>query len=306
MASILVTGGAGFIGSHLVDALVTRGHVVYVLDKEAPSLKRRNALAEYRVGDIREDTWGAWMAEKKPEIVFHLAACIDDRATDAGMVYDHNVSGSLRVFEAAKRTGAKKIIFASSCAVYGAQEKFPITEKARTSPQTPYGLSKLLGEQALFFYQSEEREVIAFRFANVYGPGQDGSKESGAVAIFTQKMLKNEPYFLNGDGKTLRDYVCVEDVVEALILGMQRGVIGVINIGTGKEISTKDLAHIMQKETGGTSTQVARPEVRDAVIRMKLAIGKAKRELGWKPAISLKKGIAKTISWYKKSGYESP
>jgi len=296
----LVTGGAGFIGSHLVDALITAGHAVTVIDWAEPG-ERRNSSAKYILKDIRDkDLEGVIMAEA-PEVVFHLAAHIDDRECVKFPVMnaDHNVLGSINVFESAKRAGAKKIIFASSCAVYGVQEKLPITEKATPRPRTPYGISKLAGEKYLDYYVAEHGIVgVALRFANVYGPRQDGSKESGAIAIFTSKILSHESPFVNGDGLTTRDYVFVGDVVAALVKAGEGSISGVFNVGTGKEISTNDLFLLVRDTAKSSVTATPRPEVRDAVARMSLKNSLLKKTFDWKPKTSLKKGIKQTILWY--------
>ncbi len=296
----LVTGGSGFIGSHLVDALIEAGHGVTVIDWAEPG-DRKNERAQYVLKDIRDKDLEGVMSQISPEVVFHLAAHIDDRASvqDPVMNAEHNELGSINVFEGARKSGAKKIIFASSCAVYGLQEKMPITEKVTPRPRTPYGISKLAGEHYLEAYTLEHGLVtVALRFANVYGPRQDGSKESGAIAIFTAKLLAHEAPFINDSGATTRDYVFVGDVVSALVKAGEGNVSGVFNVGTGKEISTSDLFELVKDLAKSDVQPVPRPEVRDAVTRMSLKNSLLKKTFGWKPKTGLKKGIKQTLLWY--------
>jgi UDP-glucose 4-epimerase len=296
----IVTGGSGFIGSHLVDALVAAGHSVSVIDWAEPG-DRKNEGAKYILKDIRDKDLEGVMKAESPDVVFHLAAHIDDRASvlDPVMNAEHNELGSINVFESAKRAGAKKIIFASSCAVYGVQEKMPITEKVIPRPRTPYGISKLAGEKYLDAYSLEHGMVtVALRFANVYGPRQDGSKESGAIAIFTAKLIQKQSPFVNADGMTTRDYVFVGDVVSAMMAAAEGNVSGVFNVGTGKETSTNALFDLVKTAAKSDIAPTPRPEVRDAVVRMSLKNSLLKKTFNWKPKTGLKKGIKQTMMWY--------
>lgn len=297
----LVTGGAGFIGSHLVDALIDGGHEVVVIDWVDPSAERKNEKARYVNMDIRDKNLETTFQEISPEVVFHLAAHIDDRASvlDPVMNADHNVLGSINVFESARRARAKKVIFASSCAAYGVQERVPITEKMLPRPRTPYGISKLAGEKYLDAYVTEHGMVgVALRFGNVYGPRQEGNKESGAIAIFTSKLLAGESPFINDDGTTTRDYIFVGDVVSAMVAASEKDISGVFNIGTNKETSTRDLFTLVQEAAGTSVSPVPRPEVRDLVKRMALKASLFKKTFGWKPRVGLKRGIRQTVKWY--------
>lgn len=296
----LVTGGSGFIGSHLVDALIDRGVAVTVVDKAEP--KHRNGKATYVIHDIRLDGLNEIFTEAKPEVVFHLAAHIDDRASvhDPVMNADHNVMGSLRVLEAARHVGVKKLMFSSTCAVYGIPAKLPITEKLLPAPRTPYGISKLVIEHYLNFYQNlHQLPSVALRLANVYGPRQDGSKESGAISVFTSKLLAGEAPFLNDDGQTIRDYIHVSDVVSAFVLAAESDKTGVYNVGTKVGTTTRDLYALIASELGSVLEPLARPDVIDAVKAVTLKARKAKQELGWKPKWRLAKGLKQTLKWYK-------
>ena len=296
----LVTGGSGFIGSHLVDLLIDKGVAVTVIDKDEP--KYRNAKATYVIQDIRQEGLREIFTESKPEIVFHLAADIDDRASvnDPITNADHNVMGSLKVLEAARSSGVKKIVFSSTCAVYGIPAKLPITEKQLPAPRTPYGLSKFAIEHYLNFYQNlHQLPSVALRLANVYGPRQDGSKESVAISVFTSKLLAGEAPFLNDDGQTVRDYIHVSDVVNAFVLAAESDKTGVYNVGTKVGTTTRDLHALIASELGSVLEPLARPEVIDAVKAVILKSIKAKKELGWKPKTRLARGLKQTLKWYK-------
>jgi UDP-glucose 4-epimerase len=296
----LVTGGCGFIGSHLVDTLTDQGVEVTVVDMVEP--KYRNAKASYVNHDIRREGLEEIFANVKPDVVFHLAAHIDDRASvrEPVMNAEHNLLGSLRVFEAARLAHAKKIVFASTSVVYGQAAKLPLVEKMPVKPLTPYAISKLTGEQYLHFYKNQYGlPFVAFRIANVYGPRQDGSKESGAIAIFTSKLMAGEAPFMNDDGLTVRDYIHVNDVVNAFVMAAQSDVSGVFNCGTKVGTTTRELYAMVANELGTTLEPIARPEVQDAVKAVILKSAKARKELGWKPKMRLARGLKQTLKWYK-------
>ncbi len=298
----LVTGGSGFIGSHLVDALVAQGTTVHVIDLVEPAAERRNEKANYIVMDIRDVTIEETVRKIAPDVVFHLAAHIDDRASVLNPVMnaEHNEIGSINVFAAAQRTGVKTIIFASSSAVYGIQDTDTMVESMVPRPQTPYGISKFAGEMYLAAYHTQYgMQTVALRFANVYGPRQYGNKESGAIAIFTEKLLGNEPVFVNDDGKTTRDYVYVLDVVRALMAASQSEKSGVYNVGTNREVATQDLYDMIATALGSDVKATQRPEVRDAVKRIALDASRIGADLAWTPATTLEDGIAATIAWYR-------
>lgn len=298
----LVTGGSGFIGSHLVDALIARGVAVTVIDWEDPTADRRNAQATYVRCDIRSADVAAAIASAAPEVLFHLAAHIDDRASvlDPVMNAEHNEIGSIRVFAAARAAGARSMIFASSCAAYGLPDAVPVAETAPARPRTPYGISKLAGETYLNAYtMADGAHTVALRFANVYGPRQYGNKESGAIAIFTEKLLRGEQPFLNHDGTTTRDYVFVQDVVRALIAASESSHSGVYNVGTGREVATKDLFAMVVKEIGTDLQPIPRPEVADALTRICLDTAAIVRDMDWRAEVALEDGIRETIAWYR-------
>ncbi len=302
MKKSLVTGGSGFIGSHLVDTLVDRGDIVTVVDLVEPAPDRRNAKATYILCDIRDRKLEQIVVDVAPEIVFHLAAHIDDRASvlDPMMNAEHNELGSINVFESAKRAGASSIIFASSCAAYGLPEAIPVKESAAVHPQTPYGISKFAAEAYLNSYAIRYGiHAVSLRFANVYGPRQYGNKEAGAIAIFTEKLLHGESPFLNGDGTTTRDYVFVHDIVAALIAASASTESGVYNVGTGREVSTNALFKMIAGELGTDILSTPRPEVKDAVTRMSLDTATIRKAMFWQSTVELEEGIRETIAWYR-------
>ncbi len=300
----LVTGGSGFIGSHLVDALVERGVVVTVVDWKDPLPTHKNEKATYKTCDIRSADVEDIIVAAAPDVVFHLAAHINDRDSVVNPVMnaEHNELGSIRVFQAAKRAKVSSIVLTSTCAVYGLQE-LPIHESARPQPRTPYGISKFSAEAYLEACDLNDGiHTVALRFTNVYGPRQMGNAESGAIAIFTEKLLANQSPFLNDDGSTTRDYVYVGDVVRALLLASESSASGVYNVGTGREVSTSDAFALVQRAVGTDIAATPRPEVRDAVKRMALDISTTQRVLGWAPEMPLEEGIVHTVAWYRSHG----
>lgn len=302
MSSILITGGSGFIGSHLVDALIARGDTITVIDIAPPHAAWGNAQATYLQYDIRDPRLPDIFIEVRPDYVIHLAAHIDDRASVREPVEnaEHNIIGTINVLDAARISGVKRVLFASTGVVYGDQQKLPISEETVPSPLTPYAVSKLTGERyAQYFSRQLGLSVCALRLANVYGPRQDGSKECGAIAIFTKNLLAGEVPLLYGDGTTTRDYVHVADVVRAFLCTLASAEQTVMNIGTGVETSTEQLLVAVTKAVGVPYQATARPEVTDRVPHIALACEKAERILGWKAEKMLAEGIKETITWYK-------
>jgi UDP-glucose 4-epimerase len=298
----IVTGGAGFIGSHLVDALVARGCEVVVIDKETPSDEKRNAQAKYEQCDISDAVVKQIFIDEQPEVVFHLAAHIDDRESvrEPVMNAENNIIGSLNIFEAARQVGVKKIVFASTGVVYGRAEVLPTSESELPKPLTPYAVSKLTGERYLYCYKALYGvDYVALRLSNVYGPRQDGSKECGAIAIFTRKLLAGEAVNMNNDGLTTRDYIYVDDVVAAMIAAADADKVGIYNIGTGVETSTSDLLRMVVGELGTVPKIALRPDIMDEVKKVALNAEKAKKDFGWEPGVTLGAGLASTIAWYK-------
>ncbi len=295
----IVTGGSGFIGSHLVDALIERGSEVTVVDVNTSA--HAHPRAKYILHDIRYPGLNEIFSAVQPDVVFHLAAHIDDRVSvlEPVMNAEHNILGSLHVFEAARLAHAKKIMFASTSVVYGRAKVVPIRESAIPSPLTPYAISKLTAEQYLHFYDHQYGlKSLSLRLANVYGPRQDGSKECGAIAIFTRKLLAGEQPFMNNDGQTTRDYIHVSDVVAAFLAGADSEVTGVLNCGTKTGVTTANVYELVAKHLSSSVKPLPRTEIIDAVKHIALHSGAAKRFLGWTPKVKLNQGISETVAWY--------
>ena len=302
---ILVTGGAGFIGSHVVDAYVAAGHEVLVVDDLSTGHRENlNPKARFHQLDIQDARTAELIRAERPEVLnLHAAQMsvrnsVEDPLADARI----NILGTINLLEAARQAGVRRVLFVSSGgAVYGEQETFPAAESHATNPLSPYGVSKRAGELYAFFYQSEYKlPFVALRYANVYGPRQDPHGEAGVVAIFSGRMLRNEPVTVNGDGKQTRDYVFVGDVARANLLALERDVRGPFNIGTGIETDVNRLAEILLAASGSRSkVEHGAPkagEQRRSVVDHR----RATAELGWRPEVSLEDGLKQTVDWFRK------
>jgi len=311
----LITGGAGFIGSHLADGLLERGDEVTVFDNLS-SGKRENleeALgkgARLVVGELDDqEDLDAVMAEAKPEIVFHLAAQGEVRRSIEEPVFDTstNVVGTVRVLEAARQAGAGRIVFASSGgAVYGEGSDIglPAVESADRAPLCPYGQSKLAGEEYLGLYRRMYGlSSVALRFANVYGPRQNPKGEAGAVAIFGELLLKGKRPTVFGDGTQTRDFVYIDDLIEAVLAASIADVEGPMNIGTGEETSLLELLDALSDAgralNGGTEDGAFEPIFEPAkdgeVKRISVDPKRASELLGWEPSTPLREGLVSTL-----------
>lgn len=304
---VLVTGGAGFIGSHLVERLVGDGHVVTAVDDLSHGLRVNlaDALASGACTLIEQDvaapSFPGLVGELRPEVVFHLAAQVDVRSSVADPARDAevNVVGTVRVLEAARAAGTRKVVFASSVAIYGAVERLPVGESESTAPLSPYGVSKLAGEQYLWQYQRLHGLAgTALAFGNVYGPRQDPHGEAGVVAIFTDALLDGRPTRVFGDGGNTRDYVYVADVADALVrAGAQVGNGQRFNIGTGTATSDLELHRAVAGAVGRHREPELAAERPGDLRAMTLDPTAAATGLGWQPVTSLGEGIARTARW---------
>jgi UDP-glucose 4-epimerase len=304
----LVTGGAGFIGSNLVDALLARGDEVTVVD-DLSTGRRENlegalaagaALAE---ADIRDRSAIEGIAiEARPEVVFHLAAQIDVRKSVADPAFDAsiNVGGTANVLEAARASGARRVVFTSTGgAIYGEGDgqDLPLSEDAPLAPEAPYGQSKFAAEGYLSLYERlYGLSSISLRFGNVYGPRQDPLGEAGVIAIFCGKLQSGGRPTVFGDGKQTRDYIYVGDVVSAALAAAGSEATGAINIGTGIETEVLELVRLLSELGGADSFD---PELAPArpgeVQRISIDPSRAERELGWKPQMGLEQGLRVTL-----------
>jgi len=300
---ILVTGGAGFIGSHIVDALIDQGHDVCIVDNLSTGDQLNvNPKAKLHICDINGSELINIFETEKPEMVFHVAAQIDVRKSVADPAADakENIIGSINVLECCKKVGVKKIIFSSTGgAIYGEADVLPTPETYSEKPISPYGIAKLAVEKYLHYYQVVHGlSYVVLRYANVYGPRQNNKGEAGVVAIFCTKILNGVSPVINGDGEQTRDYVCVFDVVSANILALNKDVLGIYNIGTGKESSVNQLAREI-KTALGSEMDFSHGEAKvGEQQRSCLDNSKAKKELAWEPKFNLQQGIKETANWF--------
>jgi UDP-glucose 4-epimerase len=316
MSKIIVTGGAGFIGSNIVDALISRGHKVVVIDNLSTGEKDNiNPKAKFYKIDIRDKKISDIFKKEKPQAVFHYAAQIDARASARDPMFDAeiNVLGSINVLESAAKSGVKKIVFASSGGSLSSEETvLPTPEDKISLPVSPYGAAKFSIEMYLnCFWKTYGMKYVALRMANVYGPRQSSHGEAGVVAIFTGKMLRGEQPMIFGSGRQTRDYIYVGDVVRANLLALKSNKVGSYNVGTGKETTVLSLFRKIKQLTGAKVREVrglpTNQATKVAVLmpgeqqRSVLSFKKIQRELGWKPIVALDLGLKKTVEWFRKN-----
>jgi UDP-glucose 4-epimerase len=303
---ILVTGGAGFIGSHIVDAYIANGHEVSVIDDLSSGERDNlNPKAVFHCRDILDPAVGDIVARIAPDVLSLHAAQMDLRRSVDDPLFDArvNVLGVIHLLEAARRCRVNKVIFASSGgAVYGEQQRLPTREDHPTSPLSPYGVSKLAGELYLTYYsRTFGIPHIALRYGNVYGPRQRSDGEAGVVAIFIGRLLGGRPPTINGDGKQTRDYVYVEDVVAANLLALSCAYTGAVNIGTGRETDVATLFALVRDKIGCEIGARHGPAKKGEQTRSSLDIGRAREVLGWSPRFSLGEGLEKTLLYYRQA-----
>lgn len=299
---VLVTGGAGFIGSHLTDALLARGDEVIVVNDlsvgRAGRLDTQAVLQKLSIAD------GASFAElvgsTRPELICHLAAQIDVRSSVDAPAPDAqvNVVGTVNVLEAARATGARVLFASSGGAIYGREAAIPSPEDVLPLPESPYGIAKYCAEQYVGLYNrlhSTRHSIM--RLANVYGPRQDPGGDAGVIPIFCGAAFVREDPNVYGDGTQTRDYVYVGDVVNAFLAAADAGRPGIWNIGTGLEVSVLDLVRIISKVAGFPISPKFRPPRTGELLRSTLAVGRAERDLGWRARTGLADGIGKVYRW---------
>lgn len=304
---ILVTGGAGFIGSHIVDAYIQAGHVVSIIDNLSTGKKSNiNPKAIFHETDIRDtDRVKRIFEEGRFDVVNHHAAQMDVRRSVADPVFDAsvNIIGVLTLLECAARTGVSRFIFASSGgAIYGEQDTYPADETHATRPISPYGVSKLATEQYLFYYKTVHGiNSMSLRYANVYGPRQNPHGEAGVVAIFTSKLLDGDQPVINGDGKQTRDYVYVGDVAKANMLALDFQGSVAFNVGTGLETDVNFLFHELRQITGSNATEQHGPAKIGEQLRSVLSHALIEKRLGWRPTVGLTEGLRMTVEFFKQA-----
>ncbi|MGH2706069.1 MAG: NAD-dependent epimerase/dehydratase family protein [Actinomycetota bacterium] len=310
----VVTGGAGFIGSHLSERLHEAGHDVLVIDDLSSGEGRVPILAKLGISferaDIREESAAAAIRSYRPEAVCHLAAQIDVRRSVADPVHDAsvNVLGTLRILEAARACGARVLFASSGGTIYGEvpPEHLPAGEETIGRPTAPYGITKRVAEDYLrFFGTTYGLPFVSLALANVYGPRQDPHGEAGVVAIFTSKLLAGEPCVVYGDGGQTRDFVFVDDVVDAFVAALDRGTGETVNIGTGIETTVNDLYERIAAICGVGEPASRAPERAGELRQSALDARKAERVLDWRPATSLDDGLARTVEWFRENARAS-
>ena len=306
---VLVTGGAGFIGSHLTDALVARGDDVTVVDDlSAGRIGRLHRDVNLHVQDITGSRQFAALAEAvRPEVICHLAAQIDVRASVAAPAADSrvNVTGTVNVLEAALAVGARVVFSSTGGAIYGRNAPVPSPETAESLPESPYGTAKYCAEQYVgLFNRLHGTNHGILRFANVYGPRQGASGEGGVVAIFCSRAFHGKPLTIFGEGRQTRDFVYVEDAVAAILAAVDRGRPGTWNIGTGSEVTVLDLAALVGKVSGRPCEVEFAPARPGELDRSALLATRAWEELGWCPETSLADGVAAVCQWIEAGGQD--
>ena len=307
---ILVTGGAGFIGSHLADAFLQDGHEVAILDSfETGSRHNLNPQARFFEADMRDKARvDAVFTEFAPDAVSHHAAQISvpDSVADPAFDAGSNIVGGLNVWRAARDNGARRFIFASSGgAIYGDAQNLPVAEDQIAAPLSPYGLSKQVFEMYLAQLRAGSAMVpVILRYANVYGPRQGARGEAGVVSVFTRRLLGGKQCTIFGDGSMTRDYVFVGDVVRANRLALERGDDGVFNIATSTQTTTLELFHMVRELLGSDCDPVFAPERAGEVRFSCLDAQKARRELGWEPQVALQEGLQQVVEHDRKNREE--
>ena len=289
---VLVTGGAGFIGSHLVKALLDKGYEVAVVDDlsngDEKNIDKRAKL--YTTDIVIFKHIAEVFSDFKPEVVFHLAAHKDVRESVSCPYYDAqiNVLGSVNVFQLCVNHQVQKVIFSSTCAVYGNPDKIPVSELTPTKPLSPYGLFKLTGEQLLYYYfRTDKLKSVTLRYANVYGPGQN----SGIIGIVVDSVKNGKTVSVFGDGSQIRDYVYIDDVVKANLLSLDTDKGGVFNIGSGKGTSVNEIIETVNSVSKRKVDVVYKEKQLGDPDKIVLDISLANKILGYEPSISLEEGI---------------
>jgi len=301
---VLVTGGAGFIGSHVTDVFLDAGHEVWALD-DLSSGRRENLRPEARlvVADIRSPEAARLLESGGFEVMCHLAAQMDVRRSVADPRFDAdvNVGGFLNLLEAARKSGLRKVVFSSTGgAIYGEQDVYPAPETHPTRPVSPYGVSKASGELYLGYYRAQYGlRSVALRYANVYGPRQNPHGEAGVVAIFSERLLRGETCIVNGTGQQTRDFVYGPDVARGNLLAATSDVEGSINVGTGIETDVNRLYALLAAAAGTDRPAKHAPAKPGEQMRSSVDPSRAAEVLGWRPTVALEEGLRRTVDWFR-------
>lgn len=298
--TVLVTGGAGFIGSHLVDKLIELGHRVLIVDDLSTGrLQNINKQAHFLHASINSPLVEELIARERPNIVSHhagqnsLTVSVRDPVKDATI----NIEGSVRLIEACRRHGVGRIIYGSSASVYGEPQYTPCDEGHPIEPISPFGLSNYVVEEYLRLYNLLHRlDYRVLRYANVYGPCRDLHEETGIIATFISSMVRGKQPSILGTGDHERDFVYIDDVVDAHMRAMERGTVGAYNVGTGHSVSVSDVFELMKEVMKYRWGPVYGPQRPGDISRISLNPAKAAAELGWRPTVGLEEGIRRTVA----------
>ena len=302
---VLVTGGAGFIASHIVDMLIDEGSEVAIVDDLSSGNKTNiNSKAEFYKMDIQDSALDSIFQKEHPDYVIHQAAQKDVRLSVADPIYDAriNILGTINLLQNSVKYKIKKIVFASTGgAIYGEQEIFPAPETHPARPISPYGITKLVAEHYLYYYKTiYGLDYISLRYSNVYGPRQDPHGEAGVVAIFIQKMLRGEAPLINGDGQQTRDFVYVGDVARANILALKNEASeNIFNIGTGNETTINQLFNYLSNIINLSIQKKHGPAKQGEQMRSVIDCTRVKNLLSWEPTTLLADGLKKTSDFFK-------
>ena len=302
---ILITGGAGFIASHIADAYLAAGHAVTIVDNLSTGRKVNIPPgATFVEADIRDAAaMHTLFSSTSFDLMSHHAAQMDVRKSVADPVYDAsvNVLGVLTLLQECVRTGVKHVVFASSGgAIYGEQDVFPADETHPTRPISPYGVAKLTTEQYLFYYHAVfGLHAVCLRYANIYGPRQNPEGEAGVVAIFTNRMFAGQEPVINGEGKQTRDYVFVGDVVRANVAAIGRTGFHIYNVGTGRETDVNHLFRVIRDAVGSTCPERHGEAKIGEQLRSVLSHERIRKELGWTPSVTLEEGLSRTVDYFR-------
>jgi len=300
---VLVTGGAGFIGSHVVDLLVDAGHEVVVVDDLSTGrFSNLNPKPKFYQVDIRSDAFRTVIEKERPEVISHHAAQMDVRRSVADPIFDAdvNILGSIKLADHARDFGVRKVIHISSGgAVYGEPVYLPCDENHPVRPLCPYGASKYTFEMYLFMYKElYGLDYSVIRYPNVYGPRQDPNGEAGVVAIFIGQMLKDKPVTINGTGEQVRDFVYVGDCARANLMTLENGSGGTYNLGYGVGTTVNQIFSELKSITGYPREALYGPTKPGETFRIYLDASRAKNDLGWEPSVDLKQGLRNTVEYF--------
>lgn len=306
MKNILVSGGAGFIGSHLVDRLIEMGKNVIIIDNLSTGLKENiNKSAIFYKRDIRALNLKQIFQNHEIDTVFHFAAQIDVRKSLNEIEYeiDVNIKGSVNLIVNAAKYGVQEFYFTSTGgALYGDNNVIPATEETEIMPASPYAIDKFTIEKYLeSFKRLYGFKIFIFRLANVYGPRQNSQSEAGVIGIFSTRMIKNKKVLVYGDGKQSRDFVYVKDVIDAMMTVYNKKVEGIFNVGTTVETNVLQLFEILKEELHYKREPIFLEMRPGELLRSSLSYAKIKKAVGWKPKTSIEAGLKKTAKWYKEN-----